>query len=57
MKNLKKISRNELKKFVGGKMQEESCTRCTKCANGMNSCATDAVGNCNCAEQLAAAMC
>ena len=63
MKNLKKISRQNLKDVFGGKLNpntgsvDGSCTRCVRCANGMNSCATDTIGNCDCAQSLAQSMC
>jgi len=56
MKNLKKLSRTDLKNVNGGNAPA-SCTQCVVCANGMHSCATDSVGNCDCAASLAAAMC
>ncbi|WP_370898533.1 bacteriocin-like protein [Chryseobacterium gossypii] len=57
MKNLKKLSRSKLRDLNGGVAEEGSCTRCVTCSNGMRSCATDTIGNCDCAENLAQAMC
>lgn len=56
MKNLKKLSRNDLKKVSGGNAPE-SCTRCVTCSYGLHSCYTDSVGNCDCAQSQAQAMC
>ena len=56
MKNLKKLTREDLKKVNGGS-EPQSCTQCVSCPNGMQSCATDTVGNCDCAAGLASSMC
>gem|GEM_PF-4801909 len=63
MRNLKKLYRNDLKNLTGGgpigmdNSTGQSCTRCVTCKNGLRSCATDRIGNCDCAESLANAMC
>lgn len=64
MKNLKKLSRNNLKDLIGGgpfgmdnSTGEKSCTKCVKCKSGNISCATDTVGNCDCALSLAQSVC
>lgn len=64
MKNFRKISKNNLKNVTGSgpipmdnSVGEKSCTRCVTCKNGLRSCATDTIGNCDCAQSLAQSIC
>lgn len=61
MKNLKKLSRNELKNVGGGAFGMdgtlEPVKACTKCPSGVTSCYTDPDGDYNKALKMAKSLC